>query len=164
MEAGGRGDLVAAERAFRDAIVLAPDEPYPHYELGYTLALAGKFSEALVELKRTSEIAPSFYLVDVEIYLCELVLARALDRDTLIAFRKLLARFERGDGTTLETEQLCRVVVASRPELALGHYLLAKCVIERLPEEATREFELCLTLAPDPTTASDARHHLGMVG
>src|SRR5438876_768621 len=56
MAAGGAGDLVAAERAFRDAVALAPDEPYPHYELGYTLSLAGRFTDALAALRTTASL------------------------------------------------------------------------------------------------------------
>ena len=160
MAAGGTGDLAAAEQAFREAIALAPDEPYPRYELGYTLSLAGRFTDALAELRR---VPRGFFLVDTEVYLCEQALARTLDRDTFIALRKLIWRFEHGEGTTLETESLCRAVVANAPRCALAHFFLGKCVLERLPEASATELEACLALAPDDTTAIDARYHLGVL-
>ena len=161
--AGGTGDLATAERAFREAATLAPDEAYPHYELGYTLSLMGRFADALVELRRTSALQRGFFLVDTEIYLCEQVLARALDRDMLIALRKVIARVGNDEATTLETEALCRAIVANAPGCALGHFFLGKCVLERLPDEAEAALTTCLTLAPDDTTAIDARYHLGVL-
>ncbi len=40
MAYGQASDFAKAEASFRGAIRLAPTEPYPHYELGYTLSLS----------------------------------------------------------------------------------------------------------------------------
>jgi tetratricopeptide (TPR) repeat protein len=163
MQAGGAGDLAAAERAFRDACALAPDEPYPHYELGYTLALLGRFADALPALRRTQELQRGFFLVDTELYLCEQVVARAIDRDTLVALRKLIAFTDRGEAGTLAAEQLARAVVARAPGCALGHFFLGKAVLQRLPDEARVALERCVALGADDTTAINARFHLGVL-
>ena len=42
MAAGGASDIEGAVTHFREAVRLAPLEPYPHYELGYSLFLLGR--------------------------------------------------------------------------------------------------------------------------
>jgi tetratricopeptide (TPR) repeat protein len=163
MQAGGAGDLAAAERAFRDAAALAPDEPYPHYELGYTLALLGRFADAVPELRRTQELQRGFFLVETELYLCDQVLAGAIDRDTLVALRKLIAFTDRSESTTLAAEQLARAVVTRAPACALGHFFLGKAILERLPDQARTALERCVELGADDTTAINARFHLGVL-
>jgi len=163
MQAGEAGDLGAAEREFRTAIALAPDEPYPHYELGFTLFVAGRFPEALAELRRTEQLRRGFFLVETEIYLCEKFLSRAFDAETLVALRRLMAATDAGQGTTLETEQLCRAVVERAPDCALGQFFLGKAILERLPDEARAAFERCIELYPDATTLINARFHLGLL-
>ena len=57
MAAGGAGDLRGALTHFRKAVRLAPLEPYPRYELGFTFFLLGEFEPALNELRATNELA-----------------------------------------------------------------------------------------------------------
>ena len=163
MLAGEAADFAAAEQAFREAVALAPHEPYPHYELGYTLCLAGKVTEALSELRRTQELQRGFFLVEIEIYLCEKILARAFDVETFAALRQLIWRTESGQAMTLETEQLARAVVARAPDCALGYFFLGKAIFERLPDEGKTSFERCIELYPDDTTLINARFHLGVL-
>ena len=56
MRRGTASDFSGAEASFREALRLGPDEPNPHYELGYTLALVGRFEDALEEFRRTQEL------------------------------------------------------------------------------------------------------------
>jgi tetratricopeptide (TPR) repeat protein len=163
MQAGERADLVAAEQAFREAVALAPSEPYPHYELGYTLCLAGKLVEALTELRRAQQLHRGFFLVETEIYLCEKLLSRAIDVETFAALRNLMLLTDSGQGTTLQAEQLCRSAVDRSPECALGHFFLGKAILERLPDQAKAAFERCVELYPDDTTLINARFHLGVL-
>jgi TolA-binding protein len=163
MQAGEDGDFAIAEQAFREAIALAPNEPYPHYELGYTLALAGKLREALVELRRTEQLHRGFFLVETEIYLCEKMIAGAFDGETFAALRQLMWRTDTGQHTTLETEQLARAVVERSPECALAHFFLGKAIFERLPDEGKAALERCIELYPDDTTLINARFHLGVL-
>ena len=69
MSRGTAGDPPNAAKSFRQATRLAPEEPYPHYELGYTLSLLGRYEDALEELRTTNELAPGFFVVQMEIYL-----------------------------------------------------------------------------------------------
>ena len=55
MAFGQRSEFSKAEASFREAVRLAPNEPYPHYELGYTLFLVGRYNEALEEFRRTDQ-------------------------------------------------------------------------------------------------------------
>lgn len=163
MQAGEAGDAATAEQAFREAVGLAPNEPYPHYELGYTLCLTGKLREALVELKRTEQLHRGFFLVETEIYLCEKMIARAFDVETFAGLRELMWRTDSGQGTTLETEQLARAIIARSPECALAHFFLGKAIFERLPDEGKGALERCIELYPDDTTLINARFHLGVL-
>ena len=94
---GAASDFSGAETAFREAARLAPDEPYPHYELGYTLELAGRYEEALAEFRRTYELAGVFFLVETEIWLCEQVLDGSLDVAVVGMLREMQCMVDAGD-------------------------------------------------------------------
>src|SRR5688572_15824032 len=89
MAYGGASDFARAEECFREAVALAPDEPYPHYELGYTLFLLGRYAEALDEFRRTDALSRGFFLVQTEAYLCEQVISGAVGPAALSVLRHL---------------------------------------------------------------------------
>jgi TolB-like protein/DNA-binding winged helix-turn-helix (wHTH) protein/Flp pilus assembly protein TadD len=51
-------DWPAAEAAFRTAIALAPERPWPHCALGHILSQSGRHAEALPEMLRARELDP----------------------------------------------------------------------------------------------------------
>lgn len=53
-----RGDLVEAERLFREAITVAPDEPMPHYHRGVALARLHRWGEAAAAYERALRLDP----------------------------------------------------------------------------------------------------------
>ena len=89
MAYGQASDFAKAEASFRRAIRLAPTEPHPHYELGYTLSLMGRYKEALEELRRTDELARGFFLVQTEAWMCEQFLSGVVDAEVLKLLRLL---------------------------------------------------------------------------
>jgi tetratricopeptide (TPR) repeat protein len=128
MAAGGAGDVEAALPHFREAIRLAPLEPYPHYELGYTLFLLGQCGSALAELRRTNELAEGFFLVQTEIYMCEAVLSGLLDHESIATLRQLQRLTDSGRAQSSEAISLSRQLISRAPTCALGHYYLGKAL------------------------------------
>jgi len=161
MAAGGAGDIEGALVHFRDAVRLAPLEPYPHYELGYTLVLLGKFDLALPELRRTNELAEGFFLVQTEIYMCEAVLAGLLDEECLAALRQIQRLTDTGQSHGQEAERLSRVVIERAPKCPLGHYYFGKALFAIDAKASENALRHCLELSPDDTTAIDALTHIG---
>src|SRR4029434_3013069 len=53
-----RGDFVAAERLFREAIRGAPEEPLLHYHLAVVLTRLGQWKEAKAAYERTLALRP----------------------------------------------------------------------------------------------------------
>jgi clan AA aspartic protease (TIGR02281 family) len=53
-----RGELVEAERLFREAIAAAPDEPMPHYHRGVALTRLRRFEEAAAAYQRALQLDP----------------------------------------------------------------------------------------------------------
>jgi hypothetical protein len=52
------GDSAASERAYRELIAVAPDEPAGHFQLGRMLLTQGKSQEALDELHEAQRLSP----------------------------------------------------------------------------------------------------------
>ncbi len=52
------GDLMTAERAYRDLIAVSPDEPTGHYQLGKLLLARGEGDRGLSELRRAEDLEP----------------------------------------------------------------------------------------------------------
>jgi tetratricopeptide (TPR) repeat protein len=98
MHHGAASDFAGAEASFREAVRLAPEEPYPHYELGYTLALVGRHEEALEEFRRTEQLnGGGFFASETEIYVCEQLLSGSIDIKVAELLRSLQAIVDNGD-------------------------------------------------------------------
>jgi hypothetical protein len=87
-------------------VQLAPEEPYPHYELGYTLALVGRHQEALEELRRTEQITRAFFAVETEIYMSEQLVSGSIDTDVLEMLRSLQRLVDSGGAQSEATVSL----------------------------------------------------------
>jgi len=160
---GSAGKLVEAEASFREAVLLAPDEPYPRYELGYTLFLMGRCPEALAEFRRTEDLQCGFFLVQTEIYLCEQFLARTIDWDVVTLLRGLQRLMDERAIHTEEAKRLSTRVTQVAPNCPLGHYYLGKILLNQDPIGAEVALRRCIDLNPDDTTAIDAKFHLGIL-
>jgi Flp pilus assembly protein TadD len=162
MSAGAGGDLQTACKHFRRATEIAPDEPYPRYELGYTLFLLGECSAALCELKRTNELSPGFFLVQTEIYMCEGVLSGQLDDDTLSKLRRLQQLTDTGQSHSREAVVLSQEAIEAAPSCALGYFYLGKALFHADRARSETALKRCMELSPDDTTAIDALSHIGL--
>ena len=162
MSAGGAGDLRGASSHFKKATEAAPDEPYPHYELGYTLFLLGQHTGALRELKRTNELSPGFFLVQTEISMCEGSLSGQLDDHTLSILRQLQQLTDTGQSMSTDAISLSRQVIDAAPTCALGHYFLGKALFEADRAQSESALKRCRALSPDDTTVIDALTHIGL--
>jgi len=163
MSAGSVGDLLTASRHFSKAAGIAPDEPYPHYEFGYTLFLLGHYTEALDELRRADELSPGFFLVQTEILLCEAMLSGSLEPQNLARIRQLQRLADQGQSESPDAVSLSRQVIESDQEFPLGHYFLGKALFASDRPRSESAFERCLDLCPDDTTAIDALTHIGLL-
>jgi tetratricopeptide (TPR) repeat protein len=161
MSAGAAGNISEAVRHFEEAVRLDPHEPYPHYELGYSLCLLSDFDGALTEFRRTNELSEGFFLVQTEIYLCEALQSGLLDSESYEALRELQRLTDCGQGYSPEAVRLSREATKRAPECALGFYYLGKAIMDEDPNASEEALRKCLTLNPDDTTAIDALAHLG---
>ena len=162
MSAGSAGDLRTASSHFKKATEAAPEEPYPHYELGYTLLLLGQYTDALRELKLTNELFPGFFLVQTEIYLCEGLLSGQLDDHTLSLLRQLQRLTDTGQAQGPDAISLSQQVIEAAPMCALGHYFLGKALMGANRAQSESALKRCMDLFPDDTTAIDALTHIGL--
>jgi len=160
---GVASDFKKAEECYRQAVKLAPDEPGPHYELGNTLTLAGRYKEALEEFEITNRLSCGFFLAQTEAYLCKQFLSGAISEEVLAGFRfirRLLdAKAQHGEQLFAASQQ----IVEKAPTCALGFYHLGKCLMERDPAAAADALQKCIRLGPDDTTAINAKFHLGIL-
>lgn len=160
---GSAGRYAEAEDSLRRAVVLAPDEPYPHYELGFTLSLVGRHHEALEEFALTESLAHGFLSVQIEIYICEQELAGRMDTDTYGWIRDLQTLTDTGAISSPQATSIARMVNRRAPDLALGYFYLGKSLIGRSPHDARLALERCVELRPDESTEIDAKGHLGLL-
>jgi Flp pilus assembly protein TadD len=158
---GTAANFPRAEASFREAVRLAPAEPYPHYELGYTLSLMGRHEEALEEFRCTEQLAGPFFVVETEIYTCEQLLSGSIDVEVAEMLRSLQAIVDSGGAQGEEAVALSRKVTELAPDCALGHFHLGKALFERDPDGAEQALRRCIELGPDNTTAINAKWHLG---
>lgn len=163
MAFGGASDFKKAEDCFRQAIRLAPNEPYPHYELGYTLSLLGRHKEALQEFETTDRLARGFFLVQTEAYLSKQLLLGEIDEHVLENLRRLQRLTDTRAGAGDEAVAVSREVISSAPQCALGHFYLGKALIGIDDYAAERALQKCIDLGPDDTTAINAKFHLGLL-
>jgi Flp pilus assembly protein TadD len=163
MQLGAASGFGGAEASFREAVRLAPDEPYPHYELGYTLALVGRYEEALEELRRTQELWRAFFIVETEIWMCEQVLSGSLDPAVLGMLRELRWITDAGGTESEEAVNLSAKAVESAPNCALAYFHYGKAMLQRDPAAAEEALRRSIELDPDDTTAINAKHHVAIL-
>jgi tetratricopeptide (TPR) repeat protein len=163
MAHGSAGRYAEAEDSFRRAVALAPDEPYPHYELGFTLSLVGRHDEALEEFTLTESLAHGFLSVQTEIFICDQVLAGRIDTDTYGWTRDLQRLTDTGANSSAQATSIARMVNRRAPDFALGYFYLGKSLIGRSPQDAQQALERCVELRPDESTEIDAKGHLGLL-
>jgi Flp pilus assembly protein TadD len=163
MHYGAASDFSRAEASFREAVRLAPDEAYAHYQLGYTLGLVGRHAEALEEYRRTEQLWRGFFIVETEIYMCEQLLSGSINVEVLDMLRSLQWIVDSGGSQGEDAVALSRKVIEVAPECALGHFHLGKALFERDPQAAEVALRRCIELEPDDTTAINAKFHLGVL-
>jgi tetratricopeptide (TPR) repeat protein len=161
MRWGAASVFSRAEASFREAVRLAPEEPYPHYELGYTLALVGRHEEALTEFRRTEQLSRGFFLVETEISMCEQLLSGSIDVEVLEMLRSLRRLVDNGGEQTEEAVSSSQKVIELAPQCALGHFHFGNALFFSDPHAAERALRRCVELNPDDTTAINAKWHLG---
>jgi tetratricopeptide (TPR) repeat protein len=163
MAHGSAGRYPEAIESLTRAIDLAPDEPYPHYELGFTLSLLGRHEEALEEFRRTEALAHGFFSVQTEIYLSEHFLSGDIDASALGWLRDLQTLTDTGGAQSQKATSIARMVTRRAPDLALGYFYVGKSLLGRSPEEAQQALVRCVELGPDETIEIDAKGHLGLL-
>ena len=163
MAFGSASNFNKAEECFRKAICLAPNEPYPHYELGYTLSLLGRHKEALEEFETTDRLARGFFLVQTEAYLSRQFLESAINEDVLTKLRTLQRLMDTHAGAGEEAVAVSKQVISMAPNCALGHFFLGKALIGTDDIVAECALQKCVDLGPDETTAINAKFHLGLL-
>jgi tetratricopeptide (TPR) repeat protein len=163
MAYGSKNDFKHAEESFREAVRLAPNEPYPHYELGYTLFLLKDYGAAKIEFERTNELSRGFFLVQMELYLCEQILTNQIQHSTLDLLRALQAIVDANMIHSAQAINMAREATSSAPDCALGHFYLGKALLSIDPAASEGELLRCLELTPDETTVIDAKQHIGIL-
>jgi Flp pilus assembly protein TadD len=163
MRRGGAADFSAAEVSFREAARLAPEEPYPHYELGYTLALMGRHDEALDELRRSEELSRGFFMVETEIWISEQALSGSIDESVVAMLRELQRIVDAGGAQSDEAAALSARVIEAAPDCALGHFHRGKALFMRDPAAADEALRRCIELHPDDSTAINAKAHVAIL-
>jgi len=160
MAAGAAGDVRRAWPHFSFAVRLAPLEPYPRYELAYTLTRLGQWDQALMEFRRTNELVEGFFMVQTEIYICEGVLSGLLDDASVAVIRQIQQLVDSGRATSAQAVLSSRELVMRAPACALGYYYLGNALFLQDPKGSEVALQQCLTLAPDDTTAIYALTHI----
>ena len=160
---GQTSDLAKAEASFREAVRLAPNEPYPHYELGYTLSLQGRHKKALEEFRGTDNLSRGFFQVQTEAYICEQYLSGAINTEVLALLRSLQRLVDTNAAQSEEALAASQRCIELAPQCALGHFYRGKALLGREPNAAEQALRCCLELGPDDTTAIDSKFHLGLL-
>jgi Flp pilus assembly protein TadD len=163
MTYGGASNFAKAEDCFRKAIRVAPNEPYPHYELGYTLSLLGRHKEALEEFGATDRLARGFFLVQTEAFLSRQFLEGAINESMLQKLRALQRLTDSRAGAGEEAVAVSKQVISLAPNCALGHFFLGKALIGTDDVVAERALQKSIELGADETTVINAKFHLGIL-
>ena len=160
MRFGGAAKLSKAEASFREAVRLAPEQPFPHYQLGFTLSLLERHEEALEEYRQTQELHRGFFEVETKIFLCEQLLGGSIDSSVFGMLQSLQWLTDEGRGQSDEAVALSPKAIDAAPECALGHFYLGKALFERDPPAAEQALRRCMDRHPDNTTAINAKWHI----
>ncbi|HKY61233.1 MAG TPA: tetratricopeptide repeat protein [Gemmatimonadota bacterium] len=116
MQAMAAGDMVEAERRFREAIALGPAAPGPRVDLAVALMSQGRWEEADRELAEAKRMAPEL----PAIWFLEGWVARDGLADTLRA-RRVWERFlELAPADAPQTDEVRRWLAGDRPETGGG--------------------------------------------
>jgi Tfp pilus assembly protein PilF len=170
------GDEVGAMEAYRRVIEIAEGEPTSRINLGLLLLRQGQTAQALVELRRALPLAEE--RADLA------ALGSGLRRagDPAMAIRALSAAIDAEDSPAPpglraelalahfaaehrdEAESMLRGLIASEPDFATAHYLLANALAAREAwREAAAEYEAFLRADPRAPEAAEARRRLAFV-
>jgi len=160
-EAGSSGRFDEAIRHFVKAIELAPNEPKPLYQLGYTHYLTSNYSEALVSLRAADQLQRGYFLAQTYIYLCEAMSRGAISEQAWEAIQSLIWLTDEGGAQSAEALTLSDRVIAAHPECPLGHFYRGKALVRSDRSRSETSLRKCLDLEPDETTVIDALIHLG---
>ena len=160
---------------FQKAISNAPNEPYPHYELGFTLCKIGQIEEGLQEFRITNKLSEGFYLVQTELFLYESFMNKSIDEialtlcreilqlnDLLISFNQSPHYWPGPPGPELipKLDQLTRKLRERFPNFALSELFFARHALEESTDNIRASLEQCLALNPDDTTKIYAMYYL----
>jgi len=124
----GAGKPAEAEKAFREAVALLPDNPVPRLDLARLLMDADRLVEAQRELKELVEANPNF-------------------EAGLVAYAHLLRRMGDVRGAFKQIERVLEFSPGNREALALRKDLENTVPVKQASEPATAEFN-----EPDPDT------------
>jgi tetratricopeptide (TPR) repeat protein len=170
MDAHQRGELAAAERAYRDALAAAPDHPHALHFLGVVLHQRERWDEALPLLERAIGLVPE----EPEFHNNLGLALAAVDRteDAIAAYRRAIALKPdhatawNNLGLALQADnRLDEAAVAFRqasalvPSFAQAHWNLALVLLgQRLSAEAWQAYEWRLRI---PELMNDEPVHPG---
>jgi tetratricopeptide (TPR) repeat protein len=162
-EAGSRGDLESAVSHFKRATEIAPDEPYTHYELGYTLSKLGQYSNALREFEQTEKLTRGFFIVQTEIYIHQELLNKHIDESVIGRLRQIQQLADTHGSQNPEIVSLSNDVIDKAPEFPLGYYYLGQALFPGERKRSEDAFKICLDLSPDETTSIYALNFLALL-
>lgn len=139
------GDLEAAIALFEQAAAADRFNPWPHYHLGATLLLLGRYAQAALAFEDTERLAPGFYHVRSDRWLAAQLQARALPHDLLRLLRYLQ------DDATSAGEVVRRVASAVKTTPVALLYLLGGDALRKLqrPRAAERWYREGLQAAEE---------------
>jgi tetratricopeptide (TPR) repeat protein len=163
-ELGTAGNIEGAIEKFRTAIELAPTEPYPHYQLGYSYMLMGRYADAVAAFKQVERLRRGFFISQTYCYMCEGRLAGTISRDAFLLLQRLLNDSQPHKPDRLDTPdglRLCGRAIELAPLCPLGHYYQGKALFFSDPQASEAALRLCLALRSDDTPIIDALLHIG---
>ncbi|MEN6625196.1 MAG: tetratricopeptide repeat protein [Candidatus Sumerlaeia bacterium] len=161
MACGSGGKFDAALEHFKKAAEMAPGEPGPPYQLGYTYFLLKDFAKALPEFEKTQALTPGYFTVETDIDLCRRMLDGRLSLPALSILHQLLVASDSNQLGSPKSLTLAKQAVELAPDCPLAHFLFAKAVFATDPAESINAMQRCLEFGPDNTTAIQARLMIG---
>jgi len=143
---GGQGDYAKAVAAFEQASRLAPQWPYPVYDLAYTRLLEGKLEEALAGYSQVDKLEPrGFFTTKTAIWTLERERSGQFGLGTYLAYLSI----ESAQPESKKVE-IARKLVEKFPDFAPGWKELG--LAAENSDEALRCFERGLSANPDAET------------